>query len=73
METQQPNPDTVFHISDLATTVKWLEIAIDRGTFKANEVGEVGILYNKLKNIVIAYNNAIEQAQPDNPENKEQK
>lgn len=47
MTEQTPNPNEL-NIQDLALARAVIELATERGTFKANEIANVGALYNKL-------------------------
>ena len=44
---KQPDPNEL-NIQDLALARAVIELATERGTFKANELANVGALYNKL-------------------------
>lgn len=46
-EQTQPDPNEL-NIQDLALARAVIELATERGTFKANELANVGALYNKL-------------------------
>jgi hypothetical protein len=46
-EQTQTNPNEL-NIQDLALARAVIELATERGTFKANEIASVGALYNKL-------------------------
>ena len=46
---QAPTPDpNELNIQDLALARAVIELSTERGTFKANELANVGALYNKL-------------------------
>lgn len=47
MSEQAKNPNEL-NIQDLALARAIIELATDRGAFKANELANVGTLYNKL-------------------------
>ena len=47
MTETQGNPNEL-NIQDLALARAVIELATERGTFKANEIASVGALYNKL-------------------------
>lgn len=50
MNNEQPS----LGVQDLAVMKNIIEIASERGTFKANELSSVGIIYNKLSNFIKA-------------------
>ena len=60
--------NTQLTIADMASLKSLLEAACNRGTFKANEMSTVGIIYDKLSKFVeqqTAYLAAQQQAQGD--------
>jgi hypothetical protein len=48
MSEQAKNNPNELNIQDLALARAIIELATDRGAFKANELANVGMLYNKL-------------------------
>jgi len=48
MTTENNETATELNIQDLALARAVIELATERGTFKANEIANVGALYNKL-------------------------
>lgn len=59
--TAAPTPVTL-HVNDIVNGTILLRVAIERGAFKAEEVGEVGAVYNKL-NSFVQYLQSVAQAE----------
>ena len=60
-EQKQPDPNEL-NIQDLALSRAVIELATERGTFKANELANVGALYNKLDGFLKAVEEQAKQA-----------
>jgi hypothetical protein len=58
--TTQPQPITQITVADLDVLKKIIELAAARGAFRAEEMTEVGAMYDKLSGFLQA---VIEQAQ----------
>jgi hypothetical protein len=56
-----PTPVTL-HVNDIVNGTILLRVAIERGAYKPEEVGEVGTVYNKL-NSFVQYLQAVAQAE----------
>lgn len=60
-EQKQPDPNEL-NIQDLALARAVIELSTERGTFKANELANVGALYNKLDGFLKAVEEQAKQA-----------
>ena len=60
-EQTQPDPNEL-KIQDLALARAVIELSTERGTFKANELANVGALYNKLDGFLKAVEEQAKQA-----------
>jgi hypothetical protein len=60
-EQTQPDPNEL-NIQDLALARAVIELATERGTFKANELANVGALYNKLDGFLKSVEEQAKQA-----------